>query len=514
MNDLLKQFDKETDDFKQYCEAFYNGELSPAEYKSKSGGFGTYAERGLRTGMLRLRIPAGELTPERMKFICDTIDKHKISKIHITTNQSIQLHNLQCDSIYEIMKEALKHGIITRGGGGDYPRNALASPLSGVEKGEFFDVLPYAKAVSDYVLTLIGNVKLPRKLKIGFSNSPENIVHATYRDMGFAANENNKFDLYTAGGLGVNPAFGVKTAENIEPEKVLYYVKTMVNMFTTYGNYESRAKARTRYIPLTIGEDKYLSEFRRMLDEVMTSENLDIDINLKSIQKIGDGLKSFNNRNVIEQKQHGLYAVKYHSLNGFPDTKVFKRLYEEISRMNDVTLRLSPKQSIYIINLTSKEAGKILDIIKEDNASTVLQESLTCVGSSVCQFGIGDSMGLLQKIVEMEKHENFQDGILPKIYISGCPSSCGTHQTSLIGLQGAKKKVGNEVSNVFKIFIGGDEKQGQEKFGDDFGAILEQDIPEMFKEVGKLVQQAGLTFEEWYSSNSNVFIELVRKYLV
>ena len=46
---------------------------------------------------------------------------------------------------------------------------------------------------------------------------------------------------------------GVKVAENVKPEEVLYYVEAMVRTFTTYGNYESRAKSRTRYMQETLG---------------------------------------------------------------------------------------------------------------------------------------------------------------------------------------------------------------------------------------------------------------------
>ena len=46
----------EIEDFAKVCKSYYNGELSIPEYKSQSGGFGTYSERGHKTGMLRLRI--------------------------------------------------------------------------------------------------------------------------------------------------------------------------------------------------------------------------------------------------------------------------------------------------------------------------------------------------------------------------------------------------------------------------------------------------------------------------
>ena len=58
---------------------------------------------------------------------------------------------------------------------------------------------------------------MPRKLKVCFSNSPANVTHATYRDLGFVARPDGTFDVYSAGGLGNNPRFGVKVAEGVEP---------------------------------------------------------------------------------------------------------------------------------------------------------------------------------------------------------------------------------------------------------------------------------------------------------
>ena len=73
-------------------------------------------------------------------------------------------------------------------------------------------------------MTFINAEKMPRKLKVCFSNSPANVTHATYRDLGFAACPDGTFDVYSAGGLGNNPQFGVKVAEGVAPEKILYYI--------------------------------------------------------------------------------------------------------------------------------------------------------------------------------------------------------------------------------------------------------------------------------------------------
>ena len=512
--DEKKDMRTEIQEFADVCKKYYNGELSISEYKSISGGFGTYSERGHKTGMLRLRTPAGVLDSEKFKFLIDSIEKYNIQNVHITTNQSIQLHNLEPHVIPQLMLEAYDANIITRGGGGDNPRNVLCSPLSGVEKGEYFDVITYAKTASAFLLSLIGKIKLPRKLKVGFSNTSENIVHATYRDMGFVAKANGKFDLYTAGGLGVNPELGVKTAEDIEPQDILYYIAAMVRMFMKHGNYDNRAKARTRYIPKTIGEETYLSEFNSILESLKQTKDLTCNVETTSITKQGNGEFAKIENNVIEQKQEGLYAVKYHPHLGNPSIQVLKDLYDLVSSLKDVEVRLSTKEEMYIINLTAEEANKVLDIINNDNASTELQESVSCVGATICQQGIADSSGLLKKIIQVDKEENFKNGVLPKLCISGCQSSCAAHQTGRIGFKGGKKKVDNVLTDVFDVFFGGNEIQGKERFGEVLGTVAADNIPEMLRKLGKEIQTENSTFENWIINNESRFVDIIKEYSI
>ena len=218
------------------------------------------------------------------------------------------------------MEKALDAGIVTMGGGGDFPRNVMCSPLSGVEQGEYFDVLPWAEAAGDYLMHFVKAEKMPRKLKVGFSNSPANVTHATYRDLGFVARPDGKFDVYSAGGLGNNPRFGVKVAEAVEPNKILYYIKAMWLTFRAYGNYENRGKARTRYMQdICGGPEGYAKASNEKLAEVLASgEDLDLAVEPRPVTKSGDGVVVGGPR-VIPQKQEGLYTVEWHPIGGQPE---------------------------------------------------------------------------------------------------------------------------------------------------------------------------------------------------
>ena len=67
-----------------------------------------------------------------------------------------------------------------------------------------------------------------------------------------------------------------------------------------------------------------------------------------------------------------------------------------------------------------------------DGARDLFETSVACIGATTCQGGIGDSQGLLNKCVEAVRKENFKDGVLPKIHISGCPSSSHKHLCRLL----------------------------------------------------------------------------------
>ena len=504
--------------FREKTEAFYAGQMDKAAYKGFSGLYGSYAQRGGKANMLRLRMTAGRVTREKLAFVADAIHSQNVQLMHFTTCQTIQLHDLQPDQVYPLMESALDAGIVTMGGGGDYPRNVMCSPLAGVEQGEYFDVLLWAEAAGDYLMHFIHAEKMPRKLKVCFSSSPSNIPHATYRDLGFVARPDGKFDVYSAGGLGNNPRFGVKVAEGIDPDQILYYIKAMWLTFRAYGNYESRARARTRYMQDALGgPEKYAEAFRAKLKEVYDAENLTLtEVFHKPVEKSGDGSDASdlaNNPRVIAQKQPGLYAVIWHPLGGRADPQVFCAVNDAIQAMSDAEMRLAPDESCYLINLTAGEARQLLQLTAANSAASLFETSVACIGASICQQGLRDSQALLADCAKAVAAANLPDGALPQIHISGCPSSCGTHQTGAIGFRGAAKVVNGNPHVAFTLYVGGCNRQGQETMGRELGVVLVENIPAFLVKLGQTVAASGKSYADWYAADPTAFDRLAADYL-
>ena len=532
---LMTEFKEDLKDFREMTEKFYAKEVSIKDYKGFSGGFGSYAQRGGEASMLRLRMPGGRITKEKLKFLVDAIAAYDVRRVHITTCQTVQFHDLGMKAVCDIMERAMEVGIITRGGGGDFPRNVMVSPLSGVEQGEYFDVLPYAERAGDYLMGMIKTVKLTRKLKVGFSNSPANVTHATFRDLGFMAKENGLFDVYSAGGLGNNYKMGVKVAENVKPEEVLYYVEAMVRTFTTYGNYESRAKSRTRYMQETLGVEGYKKAYQEKLLEVKAefkdsllikessvsaeqeSNTEESVVNIKEQESQLKNVAAYPqtesaSERVITQKQAGLYAVAYHPVGGMVPAQKFEEIYEGIKNAAKAEVRVAPDETLYIINLNAQQAEKIHKITA-DGAKNLFETSVSCIGSTVCQIGLRDSQGLLASIVEAVEPYHFADGVLPRIHISGCPSSCGTHQIGKLGFRGASKSVNGKAEPAFAFYVNGQDTQGEERFGEEWGVMLATDIRKFFVELGKVISEEKVSYEQWYKKNMDTLKNIVEPYL-
>ena len=93
--------------------------------------------------MLRLRFTGGEITKDKLQFIADSVEKYKIDKLHLTTCQTVQVHNLSDVTVSSLIEEAFEHDIITRGAAVTFPEMSWFPLSPEIEKEEYFDVLPY-----------------------------------------------------------------------------------------------------------------------------------------------------------------------------------------------------------------------------------------------------------------------------------------------------------------------------------------------------------------------------------
>ncbi|NLK93963.1 MAG: nitrite/sulfite reductase [Clostridiales bacterium] len=513
--DRLKEILKsEIKGFREQGYKFLNGELTVPEFKKISGGMGVYAHRGGKEFMVRLRIPSGITNINELNLICNLEKRNDLDFVHLTTRQAIQLHGLSIDNVCDLMEECLDYNIFTRGAGGNFPRNVAIDPLAGTIKGEAFDVSPYALIVGNYFLKEIYNYKLPRKLKVSFSSTSKDEAHCEVQDLGFIPkikDDKKYFKVYVAGGLGNNPRKAIVLKELIEAKDVLYYVEGLTKLFMEEGDYENKNKARLRYIPIRIGEEEFVKKFQEYVDN--EKKNNDLTINIVENETKKERIKTnVTNKRLIEQKQEGLYSVYIHPIGGQLKINDMENLLKLIEEYEDIDIRLSMDEGMYIRNLNGEEAEKVLEFTNSFSGSTDFEYSVSCIGVPICQVGIGNSQGLLQDIFDYFNEKQYISYRLPKIHISGCTNSCGVHEISPIGFFGKKKRINDKVEDVFTLVIGGKLQEDDTRLGENKGDMLKCNIPAFLYDVSLQLDEENMLFED-YIINGNID-KIINKYLV
>lgn len=492
------------EELRNYASDYHAGKITLPQYKSLSGRRGTFGQRDHKKSMARIRVTGGRWDKDTLKLFIELAHKYPSDHLHLATCQSFQIHDLDEDQVCGILKDCLDAGLINYGTGGNFPRNVMCSPLAGTDPLEAFDVMPYVQAAGHYLTEVCDNPEMPKKLKTAFSGSKTNLTHASYRDLGFDANPDGSFTVFCAGGLGPNPRAGVRVIDHLDPEDVLYAIQTMINVFQKYGNNQDASKRRTRYMVEALGGE---DAFRKIWLEEFEKLRQEKDLRLKDIQKIefdkvGDGSTPQASWRILPQKQDGLYTVEWHPIGGKPHLSTLEKISEAIEPMDQVELRSSPFQTLYIINLTGKEADQILELTEEDCAKSRFETSVCCVGSETCQIGLRDSQQLLNECIEaLRKEKDLPFDALPQAHFSGCRNSCGAHQTAKIGFSGFIGKKDGKIVPAFQLCLYGSNDPDHTLMGKNVALLAQEDIPAFICELARTVADSGLNFDQWSEQN-------------
>src|SRR5437867_9493275 len=164
-------------------------------------------------GMQRIKIPMGKLSADQLDVLADLAEEYSDRILHVTTRQDIQLHFVHIEDTPDLHRRLAAAGITTREACGNTVRNVTACPYAGVCRDEAFDVTPYARALSRFLLGHPDCQDFGRKFKPAFSGCAQHACGLTnMHDLGLIAatrTENGKekrgFEMYVGGGLGAVP---------------------------------------------------------------------------------------------------------------------------------------------------------------------------------------------------------------------------------------------------------------------------------------------------------------------
>lgn len=216
-------------------------------------------------GMQRIKIPAGGLDAGQLETLAELAEEYSDGIAHVTTRQDFQLHYVHIENTPTIMRRLAAARITTREACGNSVRNVTACPYAGTCMDEIFDVTPYAKALSKFLLGHPDCQSFGRKFKPAFSGCAQHACGLTsLHDIGFIAvklNENGVekrgFDVYVGGGLGAVPYMAKRFDSFVPVEEILPLTQAVARVFARLGEKKNRSRARIKFLVQDLGIDKF-----------------------------------------------------------------------------------------------------------------------------------------------------------------------------------------------------------------------------------------------------------------
>lgn len=505
---LPNTLESEFKDLERLVLEFQKNEITPDQFKHSRVPFGVYEQRKCGTYMMRIRTPGGAVTPSQLKKVGELSRQYGSHRIHLTTRQEIQIHDVKIDHIVNVMHELLGVGLSTRGGGGNTIRNITASQDSGINEDEAFDVQPYVTALTNHYVKSGDSWKLPRKLKIAVSSSEHDNVNARIQDLGFIAKvQDGKkgFQVYVGGGMGSKPEFGKELVSFVPAEEILYVGQAIKTLFSKYGNRKNRSRARMRFLWEELGAEKFKQYFSEELAEAKIDKGNILPkletfegpskILIDPLQVESTDFSQWQKRYVQPQKQNGLVSVQLPLVLGDLSSEDAIKLADGLAPFGENVIRLTMGQDIHIRNIPKLYLGNLffnLQKIKSNAKKPVLlSQMVTCTGASTCKLGICLSRGATP-VIQRELENGLKDLDLLsdlKIHISGCSNSCGQHLIGDLGFFGRIKRHNGRAFPAYNLLVGARVNGEEKRFGVKAGWVTSHDLPKAVVEILRSYQQ-------------------------
>ncbi len=470
--------EKDIIDLANKIELFREGKIHDEKFRSLRLARGVYGQRQQGVQMIRIKLPYGKMTFEQWKKIADISDEYSTGNLHLTTRQDVQIHFVSLDRTPELWSKLEEEDITLREACGNTVRNVTASPTSGIDTQEPFDVTPYADAVFRYFLRNPICQEMGRKFKISFSNTDEDTALSYMHDMGFIPKiQNGKrgFKIVVGGGLGAQPMLAALAHDFLEENQIIPYLEATIRVFDRHGERNSRHKARIKFLIQKIGFEAFIQlvadEWKALKNKTVeidtTSGKWEVKVNempsvVSDLKIETDAFDIWKKTNVFAQKQNGYYGIYVRVLNGNIHSTTTRSLIEQLKGYIGNDIRVTINQGLLLKFVPEANLAYVFSVLEAHNLAEPGANSIAkitaCPGTDTCNLAISDSTNItavLESVITEDFPELINNNDI-KIKISGCMNSCGQHGMANIGFHGSSlKSADKKVLPALQVLLGG-----------------------------------------------------------
>lgn len=458
-------------------------------------------------GMQRIKIPGGGLNAKQLETLAELAEEYSDGIAHVTTRQDFQLHYVHIDDTPALMRRLAAANITTREACGNVVRNVTACPYAGVCQDEAFDVTPYSRALSRFLLGHPDCQNFGRKFKPAFSGCSQHACALTsMHDLGLIAVKRmvngevkRGFEMYVGGGLGTVPYQAKLLDPFVPPQELLPLAQAIARVFARLGEKKNRNRARIKFLVHDLGIERFrelvLEERKQLTPDPRWTEYLEgtEEFQEAPLRPGGElpaaGSEQFQRwlkTNTRPQRQEGYVVVTVALPLGDITANQLRALADVVRRFTKETVRTTVEQN-FVIRWVSKadlpEMYEALQVVglAEPGAGTIV-DITTCPGTDTCKLGISSSRGLAAELRKRLAEKSFQmDEAVENLHIkvSGCFNSCGQHHVADLGFYGVSRKMAGYAVPHFQLVVGGEWDHNAGSYGLPVMAVPSKNIPEV-----------------------------------
>ena len=382
------------------------------------------------TFMLRIKLPAGRITPEQLRVVGELSNEHGRGAGELTTRQTIQLHYLELGSLPAVFERLRAAGLTTVGACGDAVRNLTGCPVAGLVHDELFDVTALQDEVTAFFYGNPDYSDLPRKHKISISacahrcNAPEiNCISL----VGALRDGERGFGVLVGGGLSSVPRIARDLGVWVHEDEALPVLRALLDAWKEDLRYRvSRVKARLKFMVDDRGPEGMREEVERRLGYALP------DFELEPLDH-----EPADHMGVEPEHEDGVVTIGVPVHVGLVSGDQMLAL-AELAASDGRDVRVTRQQNLVLTGVRDVEraSAQLSEIGFPVDTNRLRSNSIACTGEPHCNFAVAETKTRLATLIE-HLEGRFGDTVSElRLHLDGCPHACGQHWVGDLGFQG------------------------------------------------------------------------------
>jgi sulfite reductase (NADPH) hemoprotein beta-component len=424
--------------------------------------------------MVRMRVPAGILTPKQWLGVEKLALERANGTIRLTTRETIQFHGILKGNLKPVMQGLHADLLDTIAACGDVNRNVMAT-ADPWRRGLHATVSDLARDIAEHLLPrtrawheiwldeekvaggveedepILGRTYLPRKFKIAVALPPHNDVDVFAHDLGFIAIVQRGriagYNVVVGGGMGMThgePETYPRTGDVIGfclPQHAVDVAEKVVTVQRDHGDRSNRKHARLKYTIDTMGLERFVA---------LVNERL--DVKLKPARAYA--FTSTGDRPGWAEEADGTSHFTLFVENGRIKGRMLAGLHA-FAALGIGRFIMTANQNLILADIPPARRPEIEALLAayglDGGFSGLRRNAMACVALPTCGLALAESERYLPDLVTRLEGALDRAGLRDEgitIRMTGCPNGCARPYVSEIGLVG-------RTPGVYNLYLGG-----------------------------------------------------------